>query len=453
MSENLLWLLLDTRRARKQGAAAILQRQRARLAEMVAYARAHSPYYRELYRTLPERVEDPRLLPVTRKQELMAHFDDWVTDRAVTLDQARPFVENPDLFGQQLLGKYLVITTSGTTGRHGIFLIDQRSLAVTKPLFFRMLSAWLDARDIMKIIAGRGRMGLIFATGAPVASGVAITRLRQQFSQMIQAFSVHAPVPQLVTELNTFQPVIFSSYATVIKLLAGEQEARRLHIKPVLIVLAAEGLARNEYARIAQVFHTKVGNSYAASECPFMSYSCEQGWLHVNSDWVVLEPVDANYQPVPPGVQSHTVLISNLANRVQPILRYDLGDSILERPDPCPCGNPLPAIRVQGRAADVLTFPTHSGEPITLPPLLFGTLLYQIPGIELFQIVQTTPTSLCVRLRSAAGTDSDRVWQAVQAAITRLLADHELSHVTVACAAEPPEQSPGGKYREVIPLR
>jgi hypothetical protein len=49
MSENILWLLRDARRARKQGQPAIAQRQRARLTEMVAHARAHSPYYRELY--------------------------------------------------------------------------------------------------------------------------------------------------------------------------------------------------------------------------------------------------------------------------------------------------------------------------------------------------------------------------------------------------------------------
>ena len=219
-----------------------------------------------------------------------------------------------------------------------------------------------------------------------------------------------------------------------------------------MVLLVAEGLAADEYQRIARVFNTKVGNSYAASECPFISYNCECGWLHVNSDWVVLEPVDADYRPVPPGVQSHTVLVSNLANRVQPILRYDLGDSILERPDPCPCGNPLPAIRVQGRAADMLTFPTDGGERITMPPLLFGTSLYQIPGIEQFQVVQTAPANLRLRLRLEAGADPDRVWQAVHARITRLLTEHQLGHVTLERAKESPERSPGGEYREIIPL-
>ncbi|MDX2136469.1 MAG: phenylacetate--CoA ligase family protein [Chloroflexota bacterium] len=452
MNESFLWLLLDTRRARKHGPAAIARRQRARLAEMVAFARGNSPYYRELYRDLPERVEDVSLLPVTSKKTLMAHFDDWVTDREVTIETARPFVENPDLFGKQFLGKYLVITTSGTTGTHGIFLYDKRTLSVVGSLALRMMGAWLNVRDIARIIARGGRIGTILATGTPAVSGVAITRVGPRLGKVLQALSVHAPLSELVAALNKFQPLILTSYATVTKLLASEQETGHLHINPVLIIPVAEGLAADEYDRIASVFNAKIGNIYAASECPFISIGCGYGWQHVNSDWVVLEPVDANYRPTPSGVQSHTVLISNLANRVQPILRYDLGDSILQRPDPCPCGNPLPAIRVQGRAADMLIFPAERSEQITMPPLLFGTSIYQIPGIEQFQMVQTAPMSLRVRLRLADSADPDRVWQAVHTKITHLLTENKLGHVVVERAEEPPEQSPGGKYREVIPL-
>ncbi len=67
-------------------------------------------------------------------------------------------------------------------------------------------------------------------------------------------------------------------------------------------------------------------------------------------------------------------------------------------------------------------------------------------------IEQTTPTSLRVRLRPADGADPDQLWQAVHTQLTRLLTEHSLGHVTVERAEEPPEQSPGGKYREVIPL-
>ncbi|MFB4294889.1 hypothetical protein ACBI99_45185 [Nonomuraea sp. ATR24] len=118
-----------------------------------------------------------------------------------------------------------------------------------------------------------------------------------------------------------------------------------------------------------------------------LAYGCAHNWLHVNADWVVLEPVDADHRPVPPGRPSHTVLLSNLANRVQPLLRYDLGDNVLVRPDACPCGSALPAVQVQGRAAEMLEFPAGGGH-VRIFPMAFGTLLDRVPGIAQFQVVQ-----------------------------------------------------------------
>lgn len=452
MSEGVPRLIHDARRARRQGPTALAQRQRGRLAEMAAFARANSPYYRELYRDLPEEVKDPALLPVTSKQELMGRFDDWLTDREVTIGKARAFVDDPDLVGERFLGKYTLLTTSGTTGTRGIFVLDDRSMAVTNALAARMLSAWLGIGDVTRLVAGSGRMAMVNAMGGHFASAVAASRLRRRRAKQVQIFPVDMPLPEMVAALNRFRPVIVASYASMGALLASEQEVGRLRIRPVLVVLSAEGLPAREYDRIARAFNAKVRDSYAATECPFISYRCEHGWLHVNNDWVVLEPVDADHRPTPPGQQSHTVLVSNLANRAQPILRYDLGDSILERPDPCPCGDPLPAIQVQGRAADVLTFPSGRSEPVTIAPLAFGTLIDRTPGIELFQVVQTTPTTLRVRLRPAAGTAPESAWQVVQSEVAQLLAGRGLDHVAVERAEEPPQQSPGGKYRTIFPL-
>ena len=449
-----LWpLLLDARRARKDGLPAIQQRQRARLAEMVAHARARSPYYRELYEELPDRVEDATVLPVTDKKTLMSRFDEWMTDSEVTIAKTRAFVEDPDLIGERFLGKYTVAATSGTTGTRGIFLMDDGSLAVTNALVFRMMSDWLAASDVGRIVAGGGRMAMVCATGGHFAEIVAATRLRKGSrlrAKAIQVIPADMPLPEMVARLNEFRPAIIAPYASTAALLAGEQEAGRLRIHPVLLTLSAEGLPEDQYDRIARAFGAKVRDGYAATECPFLSYSCEQNWRHVNVDWLVFEPVDAGHRPVPAGTESHTVLVSNLANRVQPILRYDLGDSVLQRPDPCPCGNVLPAIRVRGRTADALRFPSRRGDRISIPPLVFE--LDEIPGIELSQIVQTGPTTLRLRLRPAGGADPDRVWQAAHGAITHLLAEHGLGHVTVERAEEPPEQSPGGKYRTVVPL-
>lgn len=176
-------------------------------------------------------------------------------------------------------------------------------------------------------------------------------------------------MPELVAQLSAYRPAALIGYASVIQLLAAEQQAGRLHIRPVLVQPAGETMTTRDTDRIAAAFHATVRPIYSCTECTYLS----NGWYHVNSDWAVLEPVDADFRPTPPGQLSDTVLLSNLANRVQPFLRYNLGDRVLLRPDPCPCGNPLPAIRVQGRAGDTLAFPTEEDEA-TLAPLAISTL-------------------------------------------------------------------------------
>jgi phenylacetate-coenzyme A ligase PaaK-like adenylate-forming protein len=353
-------------------------------------------------------------------------------------------------------------TTSGTTGTRGLFLIDDLALAVAGAMFARVLSSWLRPatlpRTLHRLIANRGRIALVVATGGHFATATAGARLgadttgEARSSGRTRVFPVATPLPELVAQLNAFQPAMLAPYATTAALLATEQEAGRLRIHPALVALAAEGLPEGEPARIAASFGATVGNSYAATECPFLSYGCREGWLHVNADWVLLEPVDAHHRPTPPGEQSHTVLVTNLANRVQPILRYDLGDSVLQRPAPCPCGNPLPAIRVQGRAADLLTFPTPTGRPVTITPLTLATGLDRLPGIALFQIEQTTPTDLLLRLQPAPGADPDQTWSAAHRVLSDLLATSGLDHVTVHRADHGPRPASGGKYRLVKPL-
>lgn len=89
MAESKLSLLRDARRATKGGPETIERLQTRRFQEMVAHARAHSPVYRTLYRDLPDRVDDPKQLPVTRKKTLMSQFNAWVTGSAITIEALR----------------------------------------------------------------------------------------------------------------------------------------------------------------------------------------------------------------------------------------------------------------------------------------------------------------------------------------------------------------------------
>jgi phenylacetate-coenzyme A ligase PaaK-like adenylate-forming protein len=76
-------------RFRQGDDAAIVRRQQARLQDLVKYARIASPYYRRLYRDVPPGPVDLQSLPVVTKRDVMAHFDDWVTDPDITLESLK----------------------------------------------------------------------------------------------------------------------------------------------------------------------------------------------------------------------------------------------------------------------------------------------------------------------------------------------------------------------------
>src|SRR5262249_44980425 len=158
---------------------------------------------------------------------------------------------------------------------------------------------------------------------------------------------------------------------------------------------------------------------YGASECMSIACSCPQGRLHVNADWVVLEPVDADYHPTPPGEPSHTVLLTNLANRVQPIIRYDLGDSVTL--DSCACGSVLPAIHVEGRCDDILSMRAADGTLVRLAPLALATVVEESIHNHRFQVVQTAEDEIALRIDAPYDSERHHEWNAARRALRNYL--------------------------------
>jgi phenylacetate-CoA ligase len=165
----------------------------------------------------------------------------------------------------------------------------------------------------------------------------------------------------------------------------------------------------------------------------------------------VLEPVDRNHQPTPPGETSHTVLLTNLANRVQPLVRYDLGDSITAKPLPCECGSPLPAIQVEGRRDDIVSLTTADGRVVRLLPLALSTVVEEAAGLHRFQILQTAADRLALRLDPDEAADPRAAWAAASRGLREYLARQSLANVTVALEHNLPARSDprSGKLRQV----
>jgi len=313
--------------------------------------------------------------------------------------------------------------------------------------------AWMSPKRLGAILRQSGREASIVATGGHFA-GAAVTELYRHLhpwlSDRSRVLSVLTPLPELVQALNDFQPAILLSYPTAMVLLAQEQTVGRLRINPTLVVTAAEWLAPASREQIAAAFNCLVRDTYAASEFMGIAFDCGHGCLHVNSDWVILEPVDEAYQPVPPGQASHTVLLTNLANWVQPIIRYDLGDSITVSPDPCPCGSPLPAIRVEGRRDEILSLQAANGEVVHLLPMALATIIEETPGVRRFQVIQTAPATLRIRLEVLPGADGPQVWEILADRLRDYLSSQGLPSVQIQKAPQPPQRDPvSGKFRQI----
>jgi phenylacetate-coenzyme A ligase PaaK-like adenylate-forming protein len=237
----------------------------------------------------------------------------------------------------------------------------------------------------------------------------------------------------------------------MLALLAEEQRATRLKIRPMRLWSGGECLPPSAAVEIERVFGCPVINEYGASECMSIAFGCKGGWLHVNSDWVALEPVDKEYRPTPPGQLSHTVLLTNLANRVQPIIRYDLGDSVVAKPEPCACGSPLPAIRVEGRRDDVVSLRAQDGKVVRLLPLALTTVVEDVAQVHRFQIVQTAADRLMLRLDTVDKGNRQAAWRAAGAALRQYLAAQSLPNVQVVLDKRAPmADRRSGKLREVV---
>ncbi|HEX5156784.1 MAG TPA: phenylacetate--CoA ligase family protein [Ktedonobacterales bacterium] len=453
----------DIWRAGKDAPAALADRQRRRLRELVGFARTNSAYYREQYRDLPADLPDLSVLPVVTKPELMAHFDEWMTDPAVRRTGVESFLADPATIGERYLDRFAVWTTSGTTGRPGIFVHDPDAVVMYNLIgMLRAISVMrlVTRQQLLRLLRHGSRNALLAVTGGHFVGASETERLRRHAPRWIanagRIFSVLQPLPDLVRALNAFQPNRIGGYPTAMAVLAQEQSAGRLRIHPSMLTPAGESLSDPMRRRLEAAFGCPVRMGYAASEFLALGFECPSGWLHINADWVILEPVDGDYRPVPPGTRSYTVLLTNLANHVAPLIRYDLGDSITVKPDPCPCGCRLPAIHVEGRAADLLRFEAAGGSTVTMLPLAIGTVVEETPGVRRCQIIQTGQRELTVRLEVAVGAngtdraDDATTWEAVKRRLVDFLGEQGAPPVTLVRDAQLPQPDPvSGKFRQV----
>lgn len=434
------------------GRKRIEAKQLRNLRRLVEKARRDSPLFRRLYADLrPSGEIELRDLPVTRKPDLMAEFDDWLTIRSLPLDRAREHLRDIGKVGVPI-DDVAVFQTSGTSGEPAVIVLSssfvEYAYGITMARFERY--HWKLIRDVRKLgvrvtitggnghFAGNGFNKLVQRLYPALARGLGLTLIEAE-----------QPIDRLVDRLNAIPSVAWIvTYPSMLAILVREKEAGRLQIEPALFSMGGETLTDDLRERVGRAFPSLkygIADTYGCTECLALSFECSHGRKHLNEDWVILEAVDEAMQPVPDGTLSATVLLTVLANEVQPFIRYDLGDCVRFYEDSCPCGSPFRSFQVQGRQATLV----RVGE-VTLSPLVFDL---EHEHAQRIQLVQTGERDFEVRIQMANDVAAGRVFQEVIESVKRVFRDNGLDDVAVRESEKLPEFTASGKFHEVVPLR
>jgi phenylacetate-CoA ligase len=197
------------------------------------------------------------------------------------------------------------------------------------------------------------------------------------------------PLETIVERLNAWQPEVLIAYASMMRVLADEQLAGRLQVAPRAVMNSSEVLTEETRRRIVQVWGERLFNQYAATEIGSLAAECEHHrGMHLMEDLVMVEVVDQNNHPVPPGTYGDKLLITVLGSRTQPLIRYELSDSVRLSMEHCPSGHPFRLVDgIQGRVEDVLSFPSEAFGVVQVHPLAFSRVMDTLP-VSGWQVIQ-----------------------------------------------------------------
>jgi phenylacetate-coenzyme A ligase PaaK-like adenylate-forming protein len=204
----------------------------------------------------------------------------------------------------------------------------------------------------------------------------------------VLGLSVTAPIEQQVEALNRFQPQFLNVYPSAAMRLAEEQEAGRLRLSLTAMSTSSELRTRAMTERLTAAFGVRPFDLYATTEGLFGSECEHHDGIHLFDDASIVENVDEDGRSVPPGTPGARVLVTNLHNFVQPVIRLAVADVMTIHPEPCPCGRALlRAAAVDGRCDDVLSLPARGGGTVAVAPAHF-CVVTRDRGVREFQVRQ-----------------------------------------------------------------
>lgn len=436
----------------------MLHTQRYLFRKIVRHAWRHSPYYRRKFKGIDLHNCQPTDLPTLTKPEMMAHFDELVTDRRLTRATVEQFVADPGNVGKYLLGKYVVCHTSGSQGQPALVVQDRNSFtllfAMQAARGHTMTKSW---STLFKRFRQRTRWAVFLLRPGFYPSGVAFNYMPAPIRKLasIRFLRVSDPLEENIKQLNEFQPSIITAYAHVLESLALAELDGRLKLRGKnclqLLVSMSEPLYPDKRAMIEKAFGVHVGNHYAMGECMGLSLGDPYSdGSRINPDLGFLEVVDEHNRPVPYGQPGSRVLVTNLYNRIQPIIRYEIDDVVSLRMGKGPEGSWPVVDSVAGRNNDRFWVKGDRGHR-ELPYFIFATVFHTLYEVAEYQIEQTDINDFVFRLKMVPGKEVSeaKILELVRQKMT--VEDyHEQVKITFAYVDEIPPDPRSGKVRRFI---
>ncbi len=394
----------------------LLSFQDRRLQSLVGFALRNSPFYRESYRGLADDgAYDLSRLPVLKKETVMENFDRLVTDPRLKLDDLYRFIgqaRQDDYY----LGNYVVLTTAGTSGLKGVFVYDRRA-------WRSILAAMIRATSFLDLPYKRTKVSLIGAGSPNHLSYRAGAGIDVGFHR-VQRLDVTSPFEEIVAAVDAFQPEYIKAYPSIAALLASEQLEGRLHIHPRIVLTGAEVMTEGKARTVREAWGITPFNAYSATEGVIAVDCSHHRGMHLFEDLCIVEVVDRENQPVPDGLPGFKLLVTNLYNYTQPLIRYEISDLVTLSREPCPCKRPFRLIaELAGRNDDIIYLEGMDGHPVTVHPVHFHEPLQALKQVREYQVVYDRgglQVSIVLRDRALREEAEPLIRKAIEASLRSL---------------------------------
>lgn len=374
-------------------------------------------------------------LPVMTKDDLMSEYSWVLTDPDLSLELVEDHVKHVD-DDEYLLGRFRAVTSSGSSGRRGVYVYD-----------------W-DEWTTLALIQSRSRLGTAGNFPRPpgeetvslfAGAGAHLSRVMRIFlaepDHPVPHLPMTLPVAEVVSGLNTIQPELLMGHPSAIDLLAREAEAGRLRISPRYVETGGELLMEKTRVAVRELWGVEIDDSWAIVEGAY-AFSCGKGpGMHLPDDLVIVEPVDSAGCPVPPGEPAAKLYVTNLYNRTQPLIRFEIADGLTVLDGACPCGSAHRRITdLTGRADNVFAY---DGD-VKMHPMALRLELHDVAEYQ----VRQTSRGASVKVVTDQVQDLDQIRDRVVR--TLQIAGLRRPEVTVQ-AVDRLETLASGKLRQFIP--